>query len=302
VGSARGGLGATIRGARASVRGHGAVFSAAVVAFVVLSVACSGPDSTGHGGAEASRPPVEDRDGASPATGSEPPDMAWSFVRLIAGQGEGTDLGSVASPASPAFLYGLHHLAALEMNRPSDYSIEPVGADLRACDAMACFTFGGFRIDRDGRIRTFSVDDQPVDGRVTSGHRLGATAEGVTVVVKTAVVSTRGHLNVVFEVTNDRSQPLTTLPDRARYLPVDGTPVASPEDVLREPFEIPPGALLRTMAVFDHSRFGGTLVFVGQTGDGTEVEIEVAVPTADAPMELLEVGRTRLVSVHTSSA
>jgi hypothetical protein len=190
--------------------------------------------------------------------------VAWSFVRLIAGQGEGTDLESVASPASPAFLYGLHHLAALEMNRPSDYSIEPVGADLRACDAMACFTFGGFRIDRDGRIRTFSVDDQPVDGRVTSGHRLGATAEGVTVVVKTAVVSTRGHLNVVFEVTNDRSQPLTTLPDRARYLPVDGTPVASPEDVLREPFEIPPGALLRTMAVFDHSRFGGALVFVAR--------------------------------------
>jgi hypothetical protein len=33
------------------------------------------------------------------------------------------------------------------------------------------------------------------------------------------------------------------------------------------------------MTTFDPSRFGGTLLFVGRTGDGTEVEIEVAVPT-----------------------
>jgi hypothetical protein len=204
--------------------------------------------------------------------------VAWSFVRLIAGQGEGTDLESVASPASPAFLYGLHHLAALEMNRPSDYSIEPVGADLRACDAMACFTFGGFRIDRDGRIRTFSVDDQPVDGRVTSGHRLGATAEGVTVVVKTAVVSTRGHLNVVFEVTK-RPLPTAHDPSRPSALPAGRrnpgrVPRGRAAGTLRDPARRPPShdGGFRPLAI---RRSTGLR---GQTDDGTGVEIEVAVP------------------------
>jgi hypothetical protein len=63
----------------------------------------------------------------------------------------------------------------------------------------------------------------------------------------------------------------TTAPNRSRPFPTERATCRSteprsrpPEDVLREPFEIPPGALLRTMAVFDHSRFGGALVFVAR--------------------------------------
>jgi hypothetical protein len=252
------------------------VLRVVVSALVVVCVACARSGTPEHGGTEAPRP----------STAGRPPEVAEAYVRLVTGSDDEPDLASVAATGSPARLYGLHLLATRAMTGPTEHAVERDGVDLRVCSRLAgaadaavdCHTLGGFRIDEDGRLRTFSINGQPLGGRVTRGDRRGVTADGVTIVVETAVVSTRGDLVVVFAVTNNRLEPLRAVPERARYLPAYRPPVATPEDLVRDPTVIPPGVRLRTMALFEGSVFGGMLRFVGRTPDGAELDVEVAVP------------------------
>ncbi len=245
----------------------------------MLAPACSG--SSGQ---------AEERGEVTAETGEALSAAVRAYGEIVTGEDDRTVLSSIAAMDSPAYVYAQHLLAALALLPPSTVhaTVVPYGSGLRVCDPppddeaqgeTACNVLDRFQMDDDGRIRTFSLNGEPVDGRVTRGLGTGTVIDGITVAVETAVVSTGGNLNIVFVVSNGTDGPLTPLRDDLRYQTAGGEAAERSDYAGGFPPEIPPGNSFRMIGLFENSDFGGSLAFFGRMSQGKSVEIDVPVPT-----------------------
>lgn len=221
-----------------------------------------------------------------PEPGGELPDVAEAYLRVLVGEDWDTALEEVTVANSPAYLYGLHRFASMEVHRGVDYSIEADGDEVHLCELPSrggppgdCLTLGGFRTDGDGLIQTFTIDGVSIDGRIARGRPPGVTVDGMTVVVLTAMVTSEGDLVVAFDTHNGRDEPLTIAPDGLRYQPAGGPPIGLSDEARWEPVDVPPKARVLDMPQFPAADLGGTLTATGRTPSGVEIEVEVPVPT-----------------------
>jgi hypothetical protein len=222
-----------------------------------------------------------------PEPGGELPDVAWAYLRVLVGEDRDTALEEVTVADSPAYLYGLHRFASMEVHGVVNYSIEADGDEVHLCELPSgggglrgeCLTLGGFRIDGDGLIRTFMIDGVSIDGRIARGRPPGVTVDAMTVVVQTAMVTSEGDLVVAFDTYNGRAEALTIAADGLRYQPAGGPPVRLSDESSWEPVEVPPKTRVLDMPQFPAADLGGALTVTGRAPGGVEIEVEVPVPT-----------------------
>lgn len=220
-----------------------------------------------------------------PEPDGELPDLAEAYLRVLVGEDRDTALEEVTVANSPAYLYGLHRFASMQVHGVVDHSTEPDGDEVLLCELPSggglsgdCLTLGGFRTDGDGLIRTFTIDGVSIEGRIARGRPPGVTVDGMTVVVQTAMVTSEGDLVVAFDTYNGRAEPLTLVADGLRYRPAGGPPIGLSDDARWEPVDVPPEARVLDMPQFPAAWLGGALTVTGRTPGDVEIEVEVRVP------------------------
>jgi hypothetical protein len=111
---------------------------------------------------------------------------------------------SGAAPVSDAALFAQHQASVqgLLAESASTRSATSVPTGIDVCDpAGGCVSYSDITTDADGLVTTFSVDGQPLAGRVV-GAGVPDEHDGVSVRVISAYQTTEGDLLVVLEVTS----------------------------------------------------------------------------------------------------
>lgn len=262
--------------------------AAAAAITIVLGLAGCGDDGDASGTATTE----EIRGGGLPTSTMAPddgvPEAAVEYVEALA-TGTVTSIGrmaELAAPGSPAELYARYHLASARYwggGPPSttevrDDEIEVCDDDLAAGEPT-CTVFGAFEVDADGLLVTFSTDGSPIDDRLRAGDPAGVGTEGVSVVVLTSYLTSRGDLVVVVDVTNNRGEVIEVDDCSATYVGPDGRQVTQQCGSMLP--QVQPGATTSVAYVFEQVAQGGTMtltVFADPQGSIEMFDVQVPVP------------------------
>ena len=153
------------------------------------------------------------------------------YVEALA-TGTVTSIGRMAELAgSPAELARYQLAAARYWGGGPPSTTEVRDDEIEVCDddptvgELTCTVFGAFEVDADGLLVTFSTDGSPIDDRLRAGDPAGVGTEGVSVVVLTSYLTSRGDLVVVVDVTNNRGEVIEVDDCSATYVGPDGRQV-----------------------------------------------------------------------------
>jgi hypothetical protein len=156
-----------------------------------------------------------------------------SYVQLLAsGNGlaamrEGLKL---TAPNSMAYRY-LDHTANMREasidagDPPSlEEAVVPVGGDaFKLCsDKLTCATFGGFKVNQDGKLVDLTVNNEPVGPRLTAGNGQPATAGGAKFTLATAYQSVMSNTLFITVKIQTGAEPITINPKYWSYVGPDG--------------------------------------------------------------------------------
>jgi hypothetical protein len=188
-----------------------------------------------------------------------------------------------AAPAEDAELFALHQASVRELLAEPASTLTaasvPTGIDLCDVDG-ACVSYADIATDADGLVTTFSVDGQPLAGRVVGA---GAPIEhdGVSIRVASAYQTTNGDLLVVVEVTSRADVDFelfgfAAVLESAAVGAVEASGVWGTTSVAAL-------ASGRQLIAFPHSAPSGRLLLSGLRSDGVDVAFEVDLPERPTP-------------------
>lgn len=265
----------------------------ACLTFAMTVAACGGDD----------RPAVEETasaEGNGEATTTsttaepdkqDPSELARDYFDILGRDdlGEMAGMLDLATPGSPAHLYAQHQIAFTRALGSLPGTTEVRSDAIEMCSELLdengqtrqeCYIYADFEANADtGLLESFSVDGNPIDGRIAAGDPEGVTEQGVTVKVVTAFQATRGNMAINADVVNNLSTPVDVAEYDFEYVDADGRQYAQAPFVFSNlPSTIQPGATASAVGLFEQAPFGGTFTFVGFTNDfATEIRISVPV-------------------------
>jgi hypothetical protein len=242
-----------------------------------------------------------DGDDASPSTSTVPttaaPATAASMaVDNVAGYFDGlsqraTVVGG-AAPAGDAELFAQHQASVRDLLAAPTSTVTamsvPTGIDLCDVDGV-CVSYADIATDADGLVTTFSVDGQPLAGRVVGA---GAPVEhdGVSVRVTSAYQTTNGDLHVVVEVTSRADVDIELFGFAAvlESAAVDAVDVVEAVEAVEASgvwgtTSVAAFASGRQLIAFAHSAPSGRLLLSGLRSDGVDVAFDVDLPDPATP-------------------
>lgn len=185
---------------------------------------------------------------------------------------------TAAAPASDAALF-VQHQAAVRQLLPASTPVltptsVPAGVDL--CDAAgACVSYSDISLDPNGLVATFSIDGQPLAGRV-AGAGVPVEQDGVSVGVTSAYQTTAGDLLVVVEITSTTDVGIelfgfAAVLDGGETSGVEASGAWGATSVVGF-------ASGRQLIAFPQSTPAGRLLVTGLRSDGVDVSFDVRIP------------------------
>lgn len=262
------------------------VLRVVLVAGALVSAACGG-DREPTAGQETNPAPT-----ASPATtttlndtSAERDEVARGYLDAFAAGDPETmsAMHEFAEPGSVADVYATHQIAVTKAFRDAGapflgQRVTYRGDEAEVCsiEGETCGIWADFTTDPESGLLTgFTIDGQPLDGRLLGGSGESTSATGATFTLVSAYKSVQGDsLFVVVEVENG-PEPVTIYPSSAEYVTPDGRQVTAVDGV--GPTELRPSAKATYVPVFDGADLGGTVYIVGYAEqDQSEFEVELA--------------------------
>ncbi len=153
----------------------------------------------------------------------------------------------------------------------------PAGAEL--CDDEGCAVLSDAVIDASGRlVATLSVDGRPLAGRI-SGIGTLADTDGVVARSRVAYVTNAGQTVVALVATNTTPAEIELFGFAAVYQPTAGGGAVEAAGSWGEG-RIASGASGTLLLVFDTASLGGRIALRGLLGDGLDITLDIAVPSA----------------------
>ena len=156
-----------------------------------------------------------------------------SYVEVLA---SGNGLGAtregltLTAPNSVAYRY-LDHAANMQEASIDEgdppylkQAVVPVGGDsFKLCsDKLTCATFGGFKVNQDGKLVDLAVNNEPVGPRLTAGNGQPATAAGAKFTLLTAYQSVMSNTWFITVKVQTGAEPITINPKYWSYVGSDG--------------------------------------------------------------------------------
>lgn len=185
-----------------------------------------------------------------------------------------------ASGASVAIGDALHYLdhrrlSAQVLGVP--IAVLPGETSHQICTDGRCALLDGVTVDpATGRVAAFSVEGQPIVGRI-AGSGLIADADGIVAQTRTSYVTTGGRLAVTVEVSNTTEVDVELFGFAAVLRPADGSSGVEAAGSWGDGVA-PAGANTLLLLVFDVDRLGGRIGLRGLRSDGIDVALDVDVP------------------------
>jgi hypothetical protein len=160
--------------------------------------------------------------------------VAWLKALFATGSAnEAQTAVSLTAAGSPANAYTVHQIGYLKAQAGSGgggtpSSVKPKGAKVQLCQknlsGNTCFTFGRFKVDRQGRVKTFSYIDgkntRPLDPPILGTGQSGG-AYGVTFKLA-SYFRARDSLIVILDATGAADGAHTVESYQATYQPPSG--------------------------------------------------------------------------------
>jgi len=156
-----------------------------------------------------------------------------SYVEVLAG---GTGVAAMreglklTAPNSVAYHYLDHTANMQEASIDADQppylkeAVVPVGAgSFKLCsDKLTCVTFGGFKVNQDGKLVDLTINNEPVGPRLTAGNDHPATAGGAKLTLLTAYQSVMSNTLFITVKVQTGAEPITINPKYWSYVGPDG--------------------------------------------------------------------------------
>jgi hypothetical protein len=196
--------------------------------------------------------------------------MIKNYITALATQDADkmTAMRSYTVAGQPADLYAVYQRQAALVYRDNAQSLQPetttqTGDGYHLCHPDApnatnsCADFTAFKVDANGKLVTFAVNGQALDGKLAAP---GATTggNGITVSMDGAYYSAQASaLGITYTITNGTNNTVTAGPTATQYKDPDGI-VASPTDELGNS-SIPPSSKARYWVSFAGMTVGGSL-------------------------------------------
>jgi hypothetical protein len=190
------------------------------------------------------------------------------YVSLIADEDPRAEkvLLSLTAPGSPAYFYGLFVLgqsvSVLAMGgQLNPHRAHAQGGSVLLCPrptagqaTVKCVPFSNFRGDSSGRIVSFSISGQPVDGRSVIGTGAHVPVPFGGYVRLTAAVASASLVAIIHLAAGSKGLDLVSV----QYVTSSGQKV-TPEAVTSPP-ALPPGKQTEMAAAFRAAPRGGTII------------------------------------------
>jgi hypothetical protein len=219
-----------------------------------------------------SAPLVTTSKSASPPVSVE---VGKAYVEVLA---SGNGLGAVrealrlAAPNSVAYQYLDHMANMLEASLDAGYppnpkeAVVPDGGDaFKTCSDPAndstCATFGGFKVNGNGKLVDLTVNRQPVGPRLTVGNGESVKAGGAKFTLLTAYQSVASNQWLITIKVQTGPESITINPKTWSYRGPDGKPLTSVGSTPAT--HVVSKASLIVVVVFDSAKAGGTLTLEG---------------------------------------
>ena len=255
---------------------HGA--AAGLTATAGLLVALGGAVAAGPGEAPtASSPPTT----VAGAPVFDPVDLLRRVFTDDPDAGNPTAVTAMVVPGSPAaafIAYASGFGAARHDGRQGPwgpYTVMASGSDVDVCSNGSCDTFGGFEVD-DGRLRSFSINDISIDGRVAAPSKV-ASFGGVGVRLAGAFERvTFDQLAVVFVLETSDDEIAVEWADVV-YVQPSGESVATELADSAFPATVPATGMQPVVMQFPGAMLGGEVV-LAYTSPSAPQGIEVRLP------------------------
>jgi hypothetical protein len=195
-----------------------------------------------------------------------------SYVEVLA---SGNGLGAtreglkLTPPNSVAYRY-LDHAAnmqeaSLDADQPPSLKqpVVPVGGDaFKFCsDKLTCVTFGGFKVNQDGKLVDLTVNNEPVGPRLTMGNGQPVTAAGATFTLLTAYQSVTSNMWFITVKVQTGAEAITINPKLWSYRGPDGKPLTWVGGTAAT--HVVSKADLIVVVTFDSAKAGGRLTVGG---------------------------------------
>lgn len=260
-----------------------------ILVLVAISFAACG----GQSGDVRDSAPVTDSltipgDPSSSVGGDLPPTAAAymsAFVRLD--RQALNEMVELAEPGTPARDFAIHHRAFFAVIRPErfphpqvEFVEDGVVMSSPSNSAASSTTYADFEIDpRTGRLVTFSVDGEAIDGQLSRGGR-PQVDRGVGVDPVSAYERESFDLIVVVDTTNRSGRIFRPNAARVSYLTPDGQRLNVA--TIDGPAEVRPGRTVRFVASFLGAALGGTLRLTGLLDGATStvVALDIDIPAS----------------------
>jgi hypothetical protein len=210
------------------------------------------------------------------ASQSTPPpvsvEVGKSYVEVLA---SGTGVGAMreglklTAPNSVAYQY-LDHTANMQEASIDEgdppylkEAVVPVGGDsFKFCsDKLTCVTFGGFKVNQDGKLVDLTVNNEPVGPRLTMGNGQPVTAAGAKFTLLTAYQSVTSNTWFITVKVQTGAEPITINPKLWSYRGPDGKPLTWVGSTAAT--HVVSKASLIVIVMFDSAKAGGRLTVGG---------------------------------------
>ena len=160
-------------------------------------------------------------------------EVGKSYVEVLAG---GTGVGAMreglrlTAPDSVAYQY-LNHTANMQEASIDEgglpyrkEAVVPVDGDaFKFCsNKLTCVTFGGFKVNQDGKLVDLTINNQPVGPRLTAGNGQPVTAAGAKFTLLTAYQSVMSNTLFITVKVQTGAEPITINPKYWSYVGSDG--------------------------------------------------------------------------------
>jgi hypothetical protein len=176
----------------------------------------------------------------------------------------------LTAPNSVAFQY-LDHTANMQEASIDEgdppylkEAVLPVGGDsFKYCDSdkLSCVTFGGFKVNKVGKLVDLTVNNEPVGPRLTMGNGQPVTAAGAKFTLLTAYQSVTSSTWFITVKVQTGAEAITINPKLWSYRGPDGKPLTWVGSTAAA--HVVSRASLIVIVMFDSAKAGGGLTVGG---------------------------------------